>query len=321
MEVLKATDRLNYSGALDPIIERLCSAYEVGIPNRFSLVEVGYEDCNVVIETEKGKYLAKMFSKERSKQDIDRYTKIMEKVVEAGVNHPELITTTDGSTVYQDSGITLILMRFIEGSTFFELNRTPDDEERRLVIEQAAKVNNINHKPPYLFDSWAIPNIKTMLDRVREFMKPDDLALVEQVIAQYDGIPVSDLPHTFVHGDFTKANVLKGNDGKIYILDFSVANWYPRIQELAVIAANLLHDEVGTTLRDRCDIAADEYSRFNPLTEEERRFLYPYALAGVAMELIGAHKERYINGNDSEETQYWFNLGREGLRQALGSPQ
>ncbi len=53
---------------------------------------------------------------------------------------------------------------------------------------------------------------------------------VEQAMARYAEILVDDLPHTFVHGDFTKANVLNGDDGKVYILDFSVANWYPRIQ-------------------------------------------------------------------------------------------
>lgn len=55
----------------------------------------------------------------------------------------------------------------------------------------------------------------------------------------------------------------------------------------------------------------------NPLTDDERKYLYDYALAGVAMEFLGSHQERYINGADSSETEYWFNLGRDGLRAAL----
>lgn len=318
MSEQKPTDRLAYSGDLEPVIDRLCEAYGVGTPANSSVVEVGYEDCNVVVETVQNKYLAKMFAKTRTAEEIARYTTTMQKVIEAGVHHPELLTTNSGEIAYTDSGITLVLMRFVEGETFFELDQAPDAEERIAVLEQAAKVNDIDYKPTYLFDSWAIPNIRAMFDKVRQFIEPDDLMLVEQAMARYEAIPVGDLPHSFVHGDFTKTNVLKGSDGKVYILDFSVANWYPRIQELAVIAANLLHDgSDSSSLEDRCNLVADEYSRFNALTAEERQHLPDYALAGIAMEFMGAHQEKHINGNDTDETDYWLKLGREGLRKAL----
>lgn len=310
------TDRLAYSGDLEPVIERLCAAYEVGTPASSSVVEVGYEDCNVILETDQDKYLAKMFAKTRTTEDITRYATTMQKVVEAGINHPELLTTSSGEVTYTDSGITLVLMRFVEGKTFFELNQAPDADERRAVLAQAALVNGLDYKPTYLFDSWAIPNIRAMFDKVRRFVEPDDLRLVEQAMARYEAIPVDDLPHCFVHGDFTKTNVLKGKDGKIYILYFSVANRYPRIQELAVIAANLLHDDGEETLEQKCEQVADEYSEFIPLTEQERKHLPAYALAGVAMEFMGAHQEKYVNGNDTEETDYWLSLRREGLRKA-----
>lgn len=318
MSEQQPTDRLAYSGNLEPVIERLCAAYSVGTPAGSSVIEVGYEDCNVVLETDQDKYLAKMFAKTRTAEDIARYATTMQKVVEAGVNHPELLTTSSGEITYTDSGITLVLMRFVEGKTFFELDRAPDAEERKVVLEQAAKVNGIDYRPTYLFDSWAIPNIRAMFNKVRQFIEPDDLKLVEQAMAQYEAIPVDDLPHCFVHGDFTKTNVLKGEDGKIYILDFSVANWYPRIQELSVIAANLLHDkDDSSSLENMCSQVADEYNRFNLLDSDERQHLPAYALAGIAMEFMGAHQEKHINGNDTDETDYWLNLGREGLRKAL----
>lgn len=310
------TDRLAYSGSLEPVIDRLCEAYGVGTPASSSVIEVGYEDCNVIVETDQDKYLAKMFAKTRTAEEIARYATTMKKVVEAGVHHPELLTTNSGEVVYTDDGITLVLMRFVEGKTFFELDHAPDADDLKVVLEQAAKVNGIDYKPTYLFDSWAVPNIRAIFDKVKQFVEPDDLKLVEQAMARYEAIPVDDLPHSFVHGDFTKTNVLKGNDGKVYVLDFSVANWYPRIQELAVIVANLLHDDGEETLERKCEQVADEYSEFNLLTDQERKHLPAYAQAGVAMEFMGAHQEKYVNGNDTEETDYWLSLGREGLRKA-----
>ncbi|HRQ86518.1 MAG TPA: phosphotransferase [Candidatus Saccharibacteria bacterium] len=317
-ETQEPTNRLAYTGNLKSLIERVVKAYGVGTLNSHSVVEVGYEDCNVIIKTDQDKYLAKMFAKTRKPEEITRYTDIMRRVVEAGVSHPELLKTTGGEITHTENDVSLVLMRFIEGETFFELDRAPDENERRAILEQAAKINAIDYEPPYLFDSWAIPNIGAMFGKVKQFIESDDLPLVEQAMTQYSVVPVSELPHAFVHGDFTKTNILKADDGEIYVLDFSVANRYPRIQELAVIVANLLHDKDDTTtLQDRCTQVADEYSQFAELTDQERQHLPAYALAGVAMEFMGAHQEKYISGNDTEETDYWLNLGRNGLRNAL----
>src|SRR3989344_7365476 len=323
MEMDKRTpiDRLNYEGNLDPVVGRLCTAYRVGELTDFSVIDVGYEDCNVVIATQKDKYVAKIFSKGRTPQDITRYSTIMEKAVEAGINHPPLLKTHEGDVVFTDTkanSISLVLMKFIKGKTFFELDRTPNEEELKAIIEQAARINNINHHPSYIFDSWAIPNIQIMFDKIKPFLKQEDIPLVEKTIARYNEIPIKTLPRCLVHGDLIKTNILKAENGDIYILDFSVANWYPRIQELAVITANLLHDVTNSmSLTDRTELVANEYDKFNKLTPEERKWLYPFALAGVAMGLMGAHQEKHINRNGGEETEYWLKLGREGLKREL----
>lgn len=314
----KPTDRLSYTGDLEPVIDRLCDSYGITAATNHSVIEMGYEDCNVIIETEQDRFLAKMFAKSRKPEDIARYAGIISRVVGAGINHPEVISTSSGEIVYTDSGISLVLMRFVEGKTFYELGRLPNDDERMGIIEQAAKINQIDFKPPYLFDSWAIPHIDSMLERVKQYVEPADLGLVEKVRERYKAIPIHDLPHAFVHGDMIKTNLVKADEGDIYVIDFSVANWYPRIQELAVIAANLLHEENGRqSLEKRCKQISEEYGHFNPLTQAEHQHLFNYALAGVVMEFLGSHQEKYINGHDNDETDYWLELGRQGLREAL----
>lgn len=183
-------DRLNYVGDLSPVISGVCEAYEIGQATGFNMVEIGYEDCNVAIETEQGKYLAKMFAKTRTPEEIARYVTTVQKVVDAGVNHPELLRTTSGEVVHLESNISLVLMRFIDGKTFFEPDRAPDAQERKDVIEQASRVNRVDYKPDYIFDSWAIPNIQTMLDNVRQFVEPSDLVFAEQAVARFNAIPL-----------------------------------------------------------------------------------------------------------------------------------
>lgn len=318
MSGLSHFDRINFGGDLVSLMESIALFYDSGSVIDFKVVEVGYEDCNVILETNQGRYLVKIFSKDRTIEDIERYVLVMENAIKAGVNHPRLLKGDDGIILFSDSGVSLVVMEFIEGKTFFELDRSPDNEEVTQILQQVKLVNNIDYKPTYYFDDWAIPNIKTLLDKVRRYITSDDLLLVERAVATYESIPVSSLPRCFVHGDLTKTNVLKGDDGKIYVLDFSVCNWYPRIQELAVVAANLMYDKINKlSVNDRCQILVRESSRFMDLTDEEKRHLPAYALAGVAMEFLGAHLEKFINGNDSEETDYWMNLGRDGLQSFL----
>ena len=315
---MTAKDRINFNGDFGQLVTRVAEVYSIGELQNYRLIEVGYEDCNVTIKTEQGEYLAKMFAKTRTTDEIARYTDIIQKVVDAGVNHPKLLTTNSGEVVHNEGNISLVLMQFIDGKTYFELERTPVAEEREAVIEQASRINRIDYKPDYIFDTWAIVNIQTMFDKVKQFVEATDLLLVEQALARFNAIPLETLPYAFVHGDLTKANVMKGDDGKTYVFDFSVANLYPRIQELAVIVANLLHDKNdNSSLDDKCRAIADEYSLRNPLTDEERQYLPDYALAGIAMEFLGAHQEKYLNGIDNDETTYWMNLGLDGLKKAL----
>ncbi|MGB3009591.1 MAG: phosphotransferase [Candidatus Saccharimonadales bacterium] len=318
-EIKTPTDRLAYEGDITPYIKQLCTYFDIGNFCNATVIEVGYEDCNVIVETDQAKFVAKLFSKNRTAEEIARYVTIMEKVIEAGVSHPALLKTTLGDAIFYSGGLSCVLMPFVKGKTFYELDRAPDEAELKEVIEQAKKINAIDYKPEYLFDSWAIPNIKIMLEKVRQFVAPDNLGLAEEAVKRYEAIPIDDLPHTFVHGDLTKANVMKTGDNKICVFDFSVANWYPRIQELAVITANLLYDKTNQcSLQELCEIVADEYGS---LTPQERQYLSAYALAGIAMEFLGAHQEKYINGIDNEENNYWMNLGREGLQKALAINQ
>jgi len=312
-------DRLNYSGNIKPIIKNICAIYKIGRLISFSMITTGYEDCNIIIKTSRGKYVAKFFAKTRSLKDIIRYVTIMEKVARANINHP-LLLKNNGDILYYNykMGVSLVLMKFVDGKTFKELRRAPNANELRLIINQAAKINKLNHRPSYLSDAWAIPNIKKQFNKVKKYLNFQDFDLVTQVIKKYSKIPIKTLTHCFVHGDLIKTNILNGDDKKIYVLDFSVANWYPRIQEIAVMAANLLYDDKkSSTLKERIELILKNYDKINPLTTLEKKYIYDYALAGAAMELLGAYKEKYLNNDNGRETNFWLKLGRNNLQKEL----
>jgi Ser/Thr protein kinase RdoA (MazF antagonist) len=314
---VNALDRIHGSSELTSLLVDAAAAFDVGHVISSTAIEVGYEDCNVDVTTDRGRYVFKVFASSRTPSEIDRYVDIMEHVSRADIAHPILHAQRDGTTLYVHPTTRngLVVMDYVDGQTFMELDRAPSADELVAVVEQAARINALDIRPSYLFDSWAVPNIDRTIDQVSPFITTADRKLVEQARQAVHEAHAERLPHTFVHGDITKANVIVPAGGPPVILDFAAANVYPRIQELAVIAANLMHD--GTTpLRERAERVATTYESFSPLTTDERHAVHGYTLGAAAMEFLGALKEMHLNANLGDENLYWLELGRSGLRSA-----
>lgn len=316
-------ERIDFTGDFNHLIHRIAGSYKLGDVSSHSVVEVGFEDFNVKISTESGDFLAKIFSKNRSADEIVRNVTNIELAIAGGVNHPELILSNSHALYHDtDSGLKMVVMRFIAGKTFYDLSTTPSADDLALIAAEAVKINRIDYDPPYLFDSWAIPNIQWMFDKVKDHLTDEGRRLVEGALDRYERIPLDELPKCYVHGDLIKTNLIKGDDGKIYVIDFSVANTYPRIQELAVMAANLLFDEKsGNTkpLIERVDAVIAAYMNAGgTLTDLERAHVFNYALPAAAMEYMGGVNERVV-GDTSDEIAYWEKLGLNGLREALST--
>ena len=314
--------RIKYSGDIRELAERIASDYGFGKVKSADPIPIGFEDYNLKLRTKLGTYLVKIYAKTRWEEDILRNVKILKAITDAGVNHPELFYDQAGQLLHIDAKthLQMVAMKFIEGKTFYQLKKIPTIDQLELIAREAVKINNADCHPAFVFDAWAIPNMRWMFQKVEKHLTPEGLDLVTQAFNRFNAIPFNQLPTCFVHGDLNKANIILGKDHRVYIIDFSVSNIYPRIQELAVMATNLLFDEKAkknTPLRERLE--AVMYSYLNAggtLTKLERASLFDYCLPGAAMDYMGSVNERFTGG-DSEDIRHWENLGLQGLREAL----
>ena len=97
-----------------------------------------------------------------------------------------------------------------------------------------------------------------------------------------------------------------------------MSNYYPRLQEIAVLACNLLFDERDKDKSEHnLKIALDEYQKNLPLSDRELKLLPDFINFAHAMHVIGATREEKVNGNKLEENAYWLAQGKAGLRQNL----
>ena len=71
--------RVNFNESdLQHILEQIVIDYKFASIKEYKVIETGYEDFNVYLETIDNKYVVKFFSNERTKDNINHYIKIVE---------------------------------------------------------------------------------------------------------------------------------------------------------------------------------------------------------------------------------------------------
>lgn len=317
----KYFERLGYEGDSEPLIAKISEGYGLGAVQESSVLTVGFEDCNVRVRTDSGEFVVKAFGKFRSDSDIERYVGVMEDVIEGGIHHPMLHEAKAGGVLFRHpSGVSAVAMDFIEGHTYFDTKTIPTDEELALIAAEAVEIHALDINPAYVFDSWAIPHIHKMHEVALPFLDEDGKKLAEAALQRYDRIDLDRLEKRFIHGDIISTNILIGNDGKVWILDFAASNVYPKIQELAVIASSLLASSNFTPLSERVERVCKAYLESGgTLTDYEQQVLMDYAIAAAAMEFMGGHKAKFVDKEDAEECDYWIEVGKRALQEALSN--
>ncbi len=310
--------RINYQDDLKPFLQKVCSDFNIGEYKSYEIVPIGYEDFNLFLLTDKDKYFVKIFGSFRDKSECSRYVEIMESVLKAGVSHPKLYKSNKGY-LYEIKNNDLVdrlcVMQFIYGKIFYELQTTPTTEDMRFVIKQAALINKIDIKPPLVYDHWAITSFLKEYSEKGQLLNNDDKKLIEPLVDIYKSLEVEKLPHCFVHGDITKTNTMKSTKDGIFILDFAVANYYPRIQELAVILCDLFFNPKSPEgFPENYNLALSEYQKYIVLTPDELKKLPSYVRLAHTMHVLLANYEKVANKNNSTENGYFLGMGRIGLK-------
>ncbi len=311
--------RIKYSGRLEDISSVICRDFELGKLVSNKLVLSGYEDFNFILGTNKGKYFVKIFANFRSLKDCRRYIRILEIIKKTNVSFPDLIKSKQGylhNMKIDKTTILLCVMKYIDGNTFYRLNTLPDKKEVKFLAQQAALINSIRIKPPFIYDSWAITSFVKQWKKDGKYLSPEDFQLVAPLVKEFMNMQIKKLPHTFVHGDILTTNVIKDKNNKLWIVDFAVANYYPRIQELAVMACNILFDKKNKeTSNNNLKLALYEYEKKIHLTKREKQVLPTYIKLAHAMHVLRANYFNIVEKNNSKENNYFLDQGRSGLKQ------
>lgn len=311
--------RINYRGDLKLLLKKVIEDYGFSKYQSHEVVIVGFEDFNIILKTVNGKYFVKFLAHYRNEKECKRYSEIVIEAIKNGINHPKLYQSKNGylDTINIDGNkIYILVEEFIDGKTFFDLKQTPNSKERDILINQTAKINSLNLNLFRTYDRWAIINIIQEYEKSEEKLIKQDIDLIKPLIEELKKIDIAKLPQCVTHADLNDSNVMKDINGNIYILDFSVANIYPRINDLAILLSSLIFSYDKNVYANIYSRALEIYQQTIILTDIEISLLPLFIKLAHAANIIGV-----MNNNDDlvdpEENEFWISKGRKGLEFSL----
>ena len=177
------------------------------------------------------------------------------------------------------------------------------------LARQTVMINQLNIKPDFIYDSWAIINFEQEYKKKREYVSDEYREEFDRLLNQFKELDFDKLPKGFVHGDIISTNVMLDNNSKIWIIDFAVSNYLPRIIDLAVTSCNMCLDNSSKEKTyENIYLLVSEYNKYAPLTEYELNVFSIFYKLANAMHIL---QTQYIikTDGDSEENEYWLNEG------------
>ena len=311
-------DRLGISD-LKPILEQVSVDYNLGKLQNFTLNEYGFQDVNVEIVTETGKYFVKIFSRDNTKKRVVSYVNLMEIVSISKVSYPALLKGTQGYfyTVLSDqTPLRLCVQQFINGKNLHKTGMTPTIKDFQSIAKEAAFLNSIDFKPDFIeLDTWATLKFPEVFPVKKEALTDQELSLVEPLLKDFSQLSITSLPKCLVHGDIIRTNILKDEKGKIWLIDLGVANWQARIVEIAVMAHDLFLDLASAKKTKKLrQLMLEEYQKVIKLKPEELDILPTLIKITHAMYLLSAAFMERTLGHGNAETAFWLNQSKEALK-------
>ena len=305
-------ERINVNSSLNEIAQMICS--KCGIDDYISsqIVEVGYEDFNFIIETKNKKYFVKIFHKGRTSQNCSNCMDRINLSNKIDINTPKTICFD--SIKIEDKNLKFVIFEYINGKSFLDLEEMPNEAEIKEIIRQMANIHRAELKSDFIYDTWTITNFTKEFETKGKYLDQQYYEKFKELSDKLKKVDLKKLPHSFVHGDIISSNVIKDNNNKLWIIDFAVSNYLPRIIDLVVTGDNLCLDPNSkeNTIKNFKSII-NEYEKYNKLVDYEKEIIPLFYDLENAMGILQINSIKQ-SGEYSKEDEYWLKVSEQGLK-------
>ena len=342
MDIFNYFTRVKFKAKdLKNVLEIIAKDYDFTDVKDYHVIETGYEDFNVYMETLDNKYVVKFFSNERTIKNIYHYINIIELLSKQSYfNIPKIYKNKNGilgKINYNNNDIYFFVMENIDGKTVYELNKDLDLKTIIRIVFDILKYDCVYKElKDYLssetakkfkyYDMWSYENFKAEYDKKKKYLSKEDNELIKPIVTYFEDmtnryknydkefknkqvIP----PYMSAHNDFLSTNIIINNDYEPYYIDFSVSSVALNFIDVAVFGCD-------TILKK--DMSSSEYAKYLRIISYilyrihiMEYNLYPTAVAVQhAIHILIANYYKVHEHVDSVENDYWLNIGRMGIK-------
>lgn len=322
------------------ILKEICNRYGFCEIKNYKVIETGYEDFNVYLETTDDKYVVKFFSNERTEENIKHYMKIVEYLTcQSFIRTPLIYKTNDsglGNIKVNDKDIRFFVMEYIEGETVYELEKDISLKTILNIVFDILKYNCVNTElKEYLqtseakkhkqYDMWSYENFLVEWERKSKYLNDSDKELIKPIVEYYQNMikryenysekfknmPVMP-PYMSAHNDFISTNIIINKENKPCYIDFSVSSIALNFVDIAIFGCDSVLCKDITPKLYATYLKIISYILYRTHIMEYN--LYPTSVAVQhAIHILIANYYKVCENVDSDENNYFLNLGRLGI--------
>src|SRR4030042_2887493 len=199
----------------DQFLKEVKTQYpRLGEITQFQPITEGYEDANILLVTETGTYVIKIFSKDRSEENVRSYIHILEEAQKIGVPVTRLVPGTKGSISFaaENTKTPYCIAEFFDGNDFQENSPTRDDMVG--VASYLAKLNTLRFPMTEYYDYWGNKNLAVEYEKNKESLTREQAELIAPVVESFKKLDFSKFSTSIIHGDMQRKHVLKNAKGE-----------------------------------------------------------------------------------------------------------
>ena len=189
--------------SLPELVAHVAGEYRLGDIRDWSVLDTGYEDCNLDVRSERGRMVVKVFAASRPASVPARTAELIAAAQAVGVRHPRLYRDASGAACPRVRRAPPDRHGPCSGPDLLRDGPSPDGGRLGKVIQQAARIHRIEARPEPVFDPWAIANLVPLAGQVGHLLDDEQRHLVGGAVAELDDVSWDDLPHALIHADLT----------------------------------------------------------------------------------------------------------------------
>lgn len=318
----KIFSRVNLPISFEKIGLLVAKEFNLGTLKEYSPMMVGYEELNSLLITSEGKFVVKIFSKDKNLKIIESNIFSITNLLKNGIPVPKLCKNLSGNYLFKiknhNTQSYLCVMKYFDGKKFTEVN--PTEQDLKNLVTYLARINNLHFKAKINYDPWLTINLEKEFNNKKSFLNKSSQKLVEKVVKDVLEIDKGELGKGIVHFDLHRENAMKNKSGQYCILDLASCNYNYTIFDLATFIALFCFDP---SRRDQdiygiYNFVLGKYQAIRKISEYELSILPALIKATYASNLlIASYLQKDNQDENPEQTAYYKSLGRNGLKLIL----